>query len=239
MRKVKGYFEGPNIKTKFTVYDTALSRGIAVNIFSGITYPKVPFIEGVKVILDVGANIGAFAVYAASMYPEAKVYAFEPSKEVFELLKENTTSFQNINIFNYGFDKEARKALLYTGIHDSVESSLKKSARVKDSGEEVVMMKPEAFLDGLSEDIDILKLDVEGNEREVLFQMVRWVDRIKVIYLEYHSEIARILMDSFLVSSHALWRAKVENIHRGEFCYIRKDLVPENILTPELGEFKV
>src|SRR3990167_3643760 len=40
-------------------------------------------------ILDVGAAMGDFAVFAAHLYPQAKIAAFDPNAESFPLLKKN------------------------------------------------------------------------------------------------------------------------------------------------------
>lgn len=45
------------------------------------------------VIIDVGANIGVFVRYALSRHPEARILAFEPAPQVFELLARNTSAF--------------------------------------------------------------------------------------------------------------------------------------------------
>jgi len=45
------------------------------------------------VIIDVGANIGIFVRYALSQHPGARVFAFEPAPQVFELLSRNTAPF--------------------------------------------------------------------------------------------------------------------------------------------------
>lgn len=46
-----------------------------------------------KVIFDIGANIGASAVYFAARYPGAKVYCFEPLPENVDLLRKNVAVF--------------------------------------------------------------------------------------------------------------------------------------------------
>ncbi len=46
-----------------------------------------------KIIFDIGANIGASAVYFAARYPGARVYCFEPLPENIELLRKNVAVF--------------------------------------------------------------------------------------------------------------------------------------------------
>ena len=41
------------------------------------------------VVLDVGANIGMFTLFAAQTWPSARIYAFEPAPVMFEILRDN------------------------------------------------------------------------------------------------------------------------------------------------------
>jgi len=49
---------------------------------------------------------------------------------------------------------------------------------------------------------------------------------MKLIYLEYHSDRDRRLIDALLADTHVLWRGHCGLVHRGEFCYLRRDLLP-------------
>src|SRR5919106_6523451 len=42
-----------------------------------------------RTIVDVGANVGSFAVYAAQSSPEARIFCYEPEQRNFSLLREN------------------------------------------------------------------------------------------------------------------------------------------------------
>jgi len=60
--------------------------------FSGRFEYPAPIEVDPKVIFDVGAHIGAVSVYYALAYPRAKIYAFEPFGENYNLLKLNASS---------------------------------------------------------------------------------------------------------------------------------------------------
>lgn len=51
------------------------------------------------VLYDVGANIGIYSLYAASLYPRGRVYAFEPSRLNYKRVRENAELNGFCNIF--------------------------------------------------------------------------------------------------------------------------------------------
>lgn len=73
-------------------------------IFKNKTYLKHGLeINNQSVIVDIGANIGLFTLFAKSIAPNCQIYAFEPSKEVFKLLEKNANQFSSgIKLFNQG-----------------------------------------------------------------------------------------------------------------------------------------
>lgn len=67
----------------------------------GIKLPNSP------VILDVGANIGMFTLFIQNEYPEARIFAFEPSPQIYQILMSNvTTNESNVECFNIGLSDE-------------------------------------------------------------------------------------------------------------------------------------
>ena len=59
-------------------------------------------------IMDIGANIGMFSVFAGMQNEGLKIYSFEPLPQAFELLKLNTSLYRgDFKVFNHGIsDKE-------------------------------------------------------------------------------------------------------------------------------------
>ncbi|HZF10313.1 MAG TPA: amino acid adenylation domain-containing protein [Thermoanaerobaculia bacterium] len=75
---------------------------------AGIRYPE----QGV--VFDVGANIGLFTLYAKDRAPGLTVYAFEPVPPLFDVLRRNTESLQNVHRFDFALsDREGTAALTY------------------------------------------------------------------------------------------------------------------------------
>jgi len=46
-------------------------------------------LERFRTIVDIGANMGSFAVYAAQSRPDARIFCYEPEQQNFRLLKQN------------------------------------------------------------------------------------------------------------------------------------------------------
>lgn len=53
-------------------------------------------------VIDVGANIGLFSLFIKQRYPQAQVYAFEPSPAHFELLVRNVAGLDDVHCFREG-----------------------------------------------------------------------------------------------------------------------------------------
>ncbi|MFD9601990.1 amino acid adenylation domain-containing protein [Streptomyces sp. NPDC059970] len=62
----------------------------------GIRYPET------GLVLDVGAHIGLFTLYALERSPGLEVHAFEPSPPLFAALRRNTEGLSNVRLFPFG-----------------------------------------------------------------------------------------------------------------------------------------
>ena len=182
----------------------------------------------VKTIVDIGANVGAASVYFAIGYPEAQVYAFEPGSAPFSLLQQNVEPLRNVTVFPFGLHSREQTLSLFHGKNDSVESSLCSSLRTGGEGEQIRLVCASRFLaeHGIDK-IDVLKIDTEGCEVPILRSLNRYLPEVKVLYVEYHSERDRRMIDEILAQTHVLWRGQVSFAYRGEFCYLKRELVPD------------
>ena len=111
----------------FYLFDTPLGRRVFEEVVTGKSYPLQPSFGEVRTILDVGANVGAAALYFALNYPHARVLAYEPAPSSYALLVRNTRGLPRVEAFNFGLADEDRRALLYAGRQDSVTNSVHSS----------------------------------------------------------------------------------------------------------------
>ncbi|MDB9373597.1 non-ribosomal peptide synthetase [Nodularia sphaerocarpa] len=75
-------------------------------------------------IIDVGANIGLFTLFAQQKSPKGTIYAFEPAPHAFDKLQTNAKLYcQNTHLFNCGLGGEARSETFTFYPRSSVFSS--------------------------------------------------------------------------------------------------------------------
>ncbi len=142
-------------------------------------------------VVDIGANIGTFSIFAAFSAKNTKVYAYEPADETFTLLKENveTNHLENtIKLFKLGVSgrKETRQFYLSEKSvwHSFYQTDEKQSVR-----EISCISMKDVFNDNNIKTIDVLKLDCEGAEYEILYNIPdEYFSRIKNIRMEYENK---------------------------------------------------
>lgn len=194
-------------------------------ILSGETYKHVPFVPNVKTVLDIGANIGATSTLFSCWYPTATIFSIEPQRAPYEMLVRNSQRNPNAKCFNFGLFNCDKRVPLYHSWADTGTASIGKSFLNTADDEEIELRDATTFLrEQQIETIDVLKIDTEGCETQILSSIRDKIPQIWVIYLEYHSEEDRRLIDAMLAPTHVLLRAKVEKAHCGELHYVRSDL---------------
>jgi FkbM family methyltransferase len=139
----------------------------------------------VTTILDGGGNIGLAAVYFARLYPEAEIVTVEPESNNFGILEQNTSFYRNISCIKGGIWHTNEPLHILDA--DAMAGSF---AVGSGSGQG-------AFIPGMTIDsivrekgwgrIDILKLDIEGAEKEVFSANSRpWLDITRILIIELH-----------------------------------------------------
>lgn len=164
---------------------------------------------------DVGANVGEYSLVLRKNFPNADIYSFEPVKNTFNTLVENTRSF-NINLHNIGFsDKVGTGEVFNTVNSNNTEvASIYRDvfAGVFHDHDDVVPIKFE--MDTIDNfccsnsitHIDFLKIDVEGHEFSVLKGATDMLlnNRIKIIQFEIntHNVYSRVFLKDFYLILH-------------------------------------
>lgn len=142
------------------------------------------------VIIDAGANIGAFSIYAAGKAPRARVFALEPFPSTWSRLLrhiEVNRLSQRITVLPLALGGEEGQRIM----DDQSAASQSRgvfAANTQETGTAVQATTLESFLNShqLSH-VDLLKMDIEGSEHEVLTNTsLEVLQRIDRFALEYH-----------------------------------------------------
>ncbi len=162
-------------------------RHMITDIWIHQVYTKEFDIEKNDIVVDIGANIGVFSVFASYFAKNGTVYAFEPEPESFELLRENAESnnMSNIRLINKAVSARSGKRDFYVGRPGSGGHTF---CRIKGRKITVQTISLEDFFKRYElPKLDFLKMDCEGAEYEILFNCPRTtLAKIKKISMEYH-----------------------------------------------------
>ena len=132
----------------------------------------------VRTIVDVGANLGFFALAARDFYPNAVIHAYEPNPRIQPELRENTAG-SNIRIFSEAVGgKDGFVLLIDIGPSDQARTRESPDGGIPQAGLQTV-------IDRIGGTVDLLKLDCEGAEWEILESSGCW-SSVHNIRLEYH-----------------------------------------------------
>lgn len=178
------------------------------------------FLYGPKIV-DLGANVGAFSVWASHRFPGCKIQAYEPNLKLIPELKNNLRFYPNVTVIPKGVGVPGVRTL-HDGPNNPGESTLFQiSGRGRLKGQEVEIIDPLQL-----PECDILKLDIEGAELEVLGPLLTAGRRPSVILYEFHNHPLREKLDELLTKDYYLISASVTNLQGlGVMKWLRKDLL--------------
>jgi FkbM family methyltransferase len=152
-------------------------------------------------ILDIGANVGSFALWAVRRWPGSRVRSFEPNPETFAMLRRNVAGIGLIEPTNAAIypSENAREAFFsrYAGDGEAglvryIGDTFREG--VIEPSFEVDIVRPETLGSA-----DIVKLDIEGGEAEVLAALD--LSRTSLVLAEFQNRKARLTMQAVLADS--------------------------------------
>jgi len=141
------------------------------------------------VIVDIGAHVGYFTIYAAKKATRGKILSFEPSRESFKVLKNNLkiNNIQNVNVENIGVRNESGTSTLYVDEDNEIGNSMFSNDKNLIKENVQVTSITDIIKKYNLKSIDLLKLDCEGAEYEIILKLpIEILNKIKKISMEVH-----------------------------------------------------
>ena len=147
------------------------------------------------VVIDCGANIGISALYFKSLYPHAIVHCFEPYSKAVDYLKRNIAANNLENVFVYQEAVSALDGEIKLNIPADANMLNPTVLVAKDSTvfEIVKSVKLSSFVNSIKENIDLIKLDVEGAEYDIVEDLnnsgILATGKVRMLVVEYHDSV--------------------------------------------------
>lgn len=173
-----------------------------------------------RIIVDAGANVGLASIIFANRWPEATIIAIEPESSNFDLLKRNVAPYDNVHPVNAAlWNQTGEISVIDTGLGNWAFMTQAQDASVTASGRPGGTIRAMTMDDVMDEyrldRIDILKIDIEGAEKEVFADTSSWIERVDAIIVELHERMKPGCLRSFYNGSNGFdneWK-QGENVY--------------------------
>jgi len=153
-----------------------------------------------KIVLDVGANEGQTIDWALGYFDKPLIYSFEPTPDLFKLLKSKYSNYQNVRLYNIALGDFNGKATFFTSNYSPTNSLLKYNKNLYDkfnkelsktlSGSDEIEVDVETLEKWANNNlcnktVDLLKSDTQGNEYNVIKGGTDFIrNKVKIVIFE-------------------------------------------------------
>jgi FkbM family methyltransferase len=138
-------------------------------------------------VLDCGANIGLSSLYFKELFPESSVWALEPDVENFRMMLKNCGDRDIRAIHGAVSNKDGFVRLVHGSMGNwGIRTEIQASGRA----DSVPCFSPVGLVKqaGRSENASpfLIKIDIEGHERQLFSSGTKWLGLFKVVVIELH-----------------------------------------------------
>lgn len=178
----------------------------------------------VNTIVDLGAHIGLASLYFAILFPKSRLLSVEPVPDNFKLLKKNC-EMNGVypTLKNNCIGTEKGTARIHLNASSNRHSLFGGVSRAEvDSSIEVGMITMNDLIteNGINE-IDILKVDIEGEEIELFSEYKSWMSKVRSIIIEIHP------------TAEVGYKEFIDTVTSYGFCYFRQSFFHQDVFLRE------
>lgn len=168
-------------------------------------------------IIDVGAHIGLTTLYFAKHFPTAQIISLEPNPITYKILEENV--WQNhlegrVTCLSKAISGQASKQSFWLNSNPNdwqLNSNLNPTTWTNQPLPNSVQVETITLSSLLNQPVDLLKIDVEGNEFQLIKEAQRQLHNVGQFLIEFHPRAGNNLPDLLnLLKKHkfatTLWK---------------------------------
>ena len=148
---------------------------------------KYSYAKDPQIILDIGANVGYTSIYYAKLFPKSKIYCLESDPENYKILLKNIEKYPNITPCNGAL--YSRDTILSIYDPNLGEWGLQVSETENNTNKKVQAYSFNSLLKLWELEntiIDVLKIDIEGSEKELFEGDVGFLNSVDLMIIETH-----------------------------------------------------
>lgn len=182
--------ETPNLKHPFKLRNNPYDYATFEEVILNETY-DIPFQAEPRYIIDGGGNIGLTACFFASKYPGSTIISIEPDSGNYGILQANCKPYANIHPLQSGiWKRDTRLKITNSGAGNNAFTVTETDEATAETIQAVTLSSVmEQF--GMPH-IDVLKLDIEGSEKEVFEDgFEKWLLHTRVLIIELHDDMKK------------------------------------------------
>lgn len=182
---------------------------------------RLPFDARPGTILDLGANTGLATLFFRTQFPEAQIVAVEPDPANFAMMQRHLGALPGVELIQAAvWSHDGEISLTDPGI-GSWAMRVEEPSQAPGSQCQVVALSMPSLLKHFPQGrVDLLKMDVEGAEKEVFESCDAWIENIDAIVIELHdrykpgcsraffSSIATLPFEQWIGENVYVWRVK-------------------------------
>ena len=168
-------------------------RGLRHGVAAAIEHERALSGLEINTVVDIGANIGQFSLLAWTLYPGARIYAFEPQSGPAAIFQKLFPTSAPITLYRTAIGTATGQIEMHVSRRHDSSSLLPISKTMTDMGADndeigtsfvsiaslASFLAPEEIVDPA-----LLKIDVQGSELEVLKGSEPLLDRFRYICIE-------------------------------------------------------
>lgn len=175
---------------EFIVRARTMDRSIIKEVWMQDIYNQHGIcVEEGDTVIDIGAHVGIFSIYAANRSKTGKVFAFEPFIENFKRLENHKkiNAKSNLSVYNLGMSNiEGTQTLNLSPDNNTGGHSI----HLKTESDNKIEIQTIRLADFCKQEkidqIDFLKLDCEGAEFDIIKSDMTILSKVSKIIMECH-----------------------------------------------------